>query len=162
MKTFKNKTIAISIAIILTISMSASIMLIPPAAKHIRHPTTLFPTPTLLLLLNLWGLVNQCQFPSGSTILFQAQHNVLSNIRRTNYYLNITAPDGISTTQTFATIADPTGIKTIFYTPTQVGNYKFDFYYAGQTYIWNSVNTPDLHHNMQHIKTTLFQLQVQH
>ncbi len=143
MKTFKNKTIAISIAIILTISMASTIMLVPSANAHtppyyIVSYAYLSASPQPVGVGQPMSVSMWVDYPFPGTTL------VLSNIRRTNYYLNVTAPDGSVTPQTFPTIADPTGIQTISFTPTQVGNYKFDFYYAGQTYIWNSVNTPGL------------------
>ena len=110
MKNFKGKTIAISIAILLTISMSASIMLIPSAEAHtppyyiVSYAyLTAAPQPVGIgqpMSVSIW-----VDYPLPGTTL------LLSNIRRTGYALNITAPDGNVTTQTFATIDDPTGIQ---------------------------------------------------
>ncbi len=69
---------------------------------------------------------------------------LLNNIRRTNYQLTITAPDGTNTTDNWPIINDPTGINSLLFTPTQPGTYTFTFYYPGQTYLWNSTNTPGL------------------
>ncbi|HLN88851.1 MAG TPA: PQQ-binding-like beta-propeller repeat protein, partial [Candidatus Binatia bacterium] len=67
-----------------------------------------------------------------------------NNVRRNNYQLTITGPDGKVSTQTFAYISDPTGIQSYYFTPDQVGNYTLKFDYPQQTYVWNSTNTPGL------------------
>ena len=67
-----------------------------------------------------------------------------NNIRRAGYSLTITAPDGTVTKQTWASCSDTTGIQMYYFTPTQVGKYTLSFNYPGQTYLWNSTNTPYL------------------
>jgi outer membrane protein assembly factor BamB len=142
MKQTSNKTVTILFALILTVSMTASIVLIPNANAHtppyyiVSYAyITAAPQPVGVgqsMSVSMW-----VDYPLPGTLL-------LNNIRRGGYTLTITSPDGTVTTQTFAIVNDPTGIQSISYVPSQVGNYTFDFSYAGQTYTWNSVNTPGL------------------
>ena len=82
---------------------------------------------------------------------------LLNGVRRSGYSLTITQPNGQTTTQSVAAgtssyttnatsliwgnITDPTGINSVQFVPTQVGNYEFTFNYAGQYYLWNTTNT---------------------
>jgi hypothetical protein len=66
-----------------------------------------------------------------------------NGIRRANYMLTITKPDGTVTTQTWANITDPTGVQFYRYTPDQVGNYTFVFNYPAQTYTWSGTYQND-------------------
>ncbi|HLN90194.1 MAG TPA: hypothetical protein VK253_09020, partial [Candidatus Binatia bacterium] len=121
----RNKTVAISIIIILTISMSASMMLIPATSAHLppwQIPTyayiTTAPDPVgvgqtahvYMWLDPVYGVAggsttSSSQPGNGST----ASAALLSNSYRfKNYNLTITAPDGTVTTQIFATISDTT------------------------------------------------------
>ncbi len=61
-----------------------------------------------------------------------------NDIRKHNYLLTITAPDGTTQTQTWAVVADTTGAQSTSFTPTQVGTYKFAFSYPNQNYTWTS------------------------
>jgi outer membrane protein assembly factor BamB len=136
MKILKNKTLAILIALFLTFSMTASIILQPTVSAH-SPPWTIksFPYLTVapspigvgqLAAVYIW--VDQ-PLPGAS---------LANNIRRSGYTLTITAPDGTVSTQNWATISDSTSIQSYYFTPTQVGNYTFVFNYAGQTYTWTT------------------------
>jgi hypothetical protein len=61
-----------------------------------------------------------------------------NDIRRHDFKLTITAPDGTKETFNWPVVADPTSTQFIRYTPTQVGTYTLDFNYPGQTYTWSS------------------------
>jgi hypothetical protein len=147
----KNKTLAISIAVLLTISMSASIVLIPSTSAHTppwQIPTYAYivaaPDPIgvgqavqiYIWLDPVYGVVggsstSSSQPGNGST----ASSALLSNqYRFTNYNLTITAPDGHATTQIFATISDPTSSAYTKFTPDQVGTYTLEFSYPGEVY----------------------------
>ncbi|MCW3982692.1 MAG: PQQ-binding-like beta-propeller repeat protein [Candidatus Bathyarchaeota archaeon] len=69
---------------------------------------------------------------------------VTNDIRRHNYKLVITDPDGQNSTQTWARVEDTTGVQAYSFTPNKVGNYTLSFYYPGEKYVWNTVNTPGL------------------
>jgi hypothetical protein len=68
-----------------------------------------------------------------------------NDIRKHNYQLTITAPDGTVQTQSWAVVADTTGIQATSFTPTMVGQYNITFSYPDQNYTWTtgtySVNT---------------------
>ena len=146
MQKIKNKTMAIMIVAILTISMSASIMLIPTASAH-TPPWTIISYAYLAVGPNPAGVGQSVgvymwvdhPLPGASDVPGSS-----NNIRRQNYQLTITAPDGTVSTQTWASCSDTTGIQMYYFTPTQIGNYTFKFVYPGQTYVWNSTNTPYL------------------
>ncbi len=59
-----------------------------------------------------------------------------NDIRRHDYQLTITAPDGTETKETWDRIADTTGVQSASFTPDQEGTYTFDFYYPEQNYTW--------------------------
>jgi hypothetical protein len=139
MKKLKNKTVAISIAMILTLSMSASMILLPNSNAH---------TPP-------WEIPNYCYLQAapnpvgvGQSVAVamwtdtplpnaNAAPGSTNDIRRHGYTLTITAPDGTVSTQTWAVVSDTTGIQSTTFTPTQVGTYTLKFDYAGQVYTWS-------------------------
>ena len=61
-----------------------------------------------------------------------------NDIRRHDYQLIITAPDGTTETKTWARIADTTGVQSTSFTPTMVGTYNFTFTYPDQKYTWTT------------------------
>jgi len=139
MQKLKSKTTAIAIAIFLMFSMSASMILIPTTSAH-SPPYYIISYAYITAAPNPDG-VGQTEaisfwidYPLPGTLL-------TNGIRRANYNLTITAPDGTTSTQFFANVTDPTGIQSIAYTPTQVGTYNVSFSYPGQYYIWNASNT---------------------
>jgi PQQ-like domain len=69
---------------------------------------------------------------------------VTNDIRRHDYTLIITDPDGTNTTETWDVVDDTTGVQAYAFTPDKVGNYTLTFNYPGQTYTWNQSNTPGL------------------
>ena len=141
---FKNKIAAISIAILLVISIGASIALIPNTIAH--TPVWNIPTYAYIVVqpdpigvgqtinVYMWldcvygeqaGTVNGV---SGQALALQ------NNYRFLNYNLTIIAPDGTVNTQIFPYIGDTTSNQGYSYTPSQVGTYQFLFNYPGQVY----------------------------
>src|ERR1039458_976403 len=112
MKNLKNKTMAIMIALLLTISMSASIMLIPTASAHTPAWTivsyaylTVGPNPVGVgQSVGVYMYVDH-PLPGASDVPGSS-----NNIRRQGYTLTTTAPDGTVSTQTWASCSDTTGI----------------------------------------------------
>jgi FOG: WD40-like repeat len=145
MQNIKSKTMAILIVAILTISIGAS-LIIPTTSAHTPPWNTVSyayltvaPSP-----IGVGQKVGVCMWidtaiPGASST--PGQSNV---VRRENYKLTITAPDGTNTTQTWERISDTTGMQTYYFTPDQIGTYTLTFDYPGQTYHWNSTNTPNL------------------
>ena len=63
--------------------------------------------------------------------------NVDNDIRRHDYKLTITKPDGSIQTMNWPVIHDTTNLQFTSWTPTEVGDYTLQFDYAGQTYTWD-------------------------
>jgi hypothetical protein len=129
MKNLKNKTMAIMIALILTTSMSA-ILLLQPTSAHTpawQIPTYMFvsvsPNPIGVgqtVNVNFW--VN-CPPPTAS-----AQYGD----KWTNMTVIVTHPD--ETTEKLGPFtSDDTGGSHTTYTPTVGGNYTFQSFFGGQT-----------------------------
>jgi hypothetical protein len=136
MQISKSKTAAIAIAIFLTFSMAASMMLIPNVSAH----TPVWQIPTYAYIFVAPSPIGVGQRASIdmwlSVVLPGAEPG--NDIRWQNYELTITAPDGTKTTQTFATISDPTSNQDYYFTPTQVGTYNLTFTFPGQVYTWTA------------------------
>jgi hypothetical protein len=66
-----------------------------------------------------------------------------NDIRRRDYTLTITKPDGNKLTQHWDVIQDTTGIAFYKFTPDIVGEYALRFDYGGQVFTWGP-NTPSL------------------
>jgi hypothetical protein len=145
----KDKTIAVLIAAILTISIGTSITLLPSASAH--DPGWDIPTYAYIVAapdpigvgqdahIYMWldpvygaaGGANAAVGTNGST----ASAALLSNnYRFENYKLTITDPAGHETTQTYARVEDSTSNQFTKFTPDQVGTYTFDFDFPGQVY----------------------------
>ena len=149
MNNSKNKATAIAIAILLTITLGTSTLLISNVNAH--SPPWQIPTYAYIIAapapvgvgqtVHVYMWLDPVYGAAGGTVAAigsngsTASAALLSNSYRfKNYQLTITAPDGTVTTQTFATISDPTSNQAIIFTPTQVGTYNFTFNYQGQVY----------------------------
>jgi len=62
--------------------------------------------------------------------------NVANDIRRHDYTLTITKPNGDKVTQTWDVVQDTTSIQYYSYVPDIVGTYDIKFDYKGQTFTW--------------------------
>jgi hypothetical protein len=125
----KNKTLAILVATILAISMTASVILVPETSAHTpawQIPTYMFvsvaPNPIGVgqtVNVNLW-----CNAPPPTA---SAQYGD----RWTNLTLVITKPDG--TTQKLGPFtSDATGGTVTTFTPDAIGNYTFQSFFGGE------------------------------
>ncbi len=146
MQILKNKKIAITTVVLLILAMSASLMLQPSVNAHSPSYTivsyaylTAAPSP-----VGVGQSVAVCMWIDTALTGASSSPGSANNIRRADYTITITAPDGKITTQTWPVITDPTGIQSYYFTPSQVGNYTLKFDYPQQTYIWNATNTPGL------------------
>ncbi len=74
---------------------------------------------------------------------------VTNDIRRHDYTLTISQPDGKNTVQTFAVVEDTTGIQAYSFAPTTVGDYTLTFNYAGQTHTWSGAYNGDIYQPAQ-------------
>jgi outer membrane protein assembly factor BamB len=137
----KNRNAAIAIIILLAISMTTSVSLMPNVSAHtppldittnayiasLPNPIGVGQTTLVYMWLNrVFG-----QWPVGepSGIHYAAVSN---DYRFHNYKLTITDPDGQTTTQTFETIQDTTSSQSYRFTPEKVGTYTLTFNFPGQ------------------------------
>lgn len=67
--------------------------------------------------------------------------NVDNDIRRHDYKLTITKPNGETQIMEWPVVDDTTNLAFTSFTPDQVGEYTLKFDYAGQTYTWDESNT---------------------
>ncbi len=149
MKLLKNKMLAILIAAILTISIGTSMTLLPNTNAHTPAwdiPTYAYiiaaPSPigvgqnahVYMWLDAVYGAAGGSTPAIGTNASTASAALTANSYRFQNYKLTITAPDGTVTTQTFATISDPTSSQYITITPDQVGTYRFTFDFPGQVY----------------------------
>jgi len=74
---------------------------------------------------------------------------VNNDIRRHNYHLTITQPDGTNQTETWAVVDDTTGVQAYQFTPQMTGNYTITFNYPAQTYTWSGAFNGDVHEAAQ-------------
>ena len=132
----KTKTSAIAIAILLIISIGASMMLLPTTSAH----SPAWQVPTFAYVQALPNPIGVGQTATVYMWLANTYADALktNDYRFHNYKLTITAPDGTVTTQSFANIMDPTSNQPYRFTPTQLGTYSFNFTYPGQAVNDNS------------------------
>ncbi len=149
MQKTKNKTLAIVITILLALSITASITLLPNASAH--NPPWNIPTYAYInatpnpigvgqtLLVYMWldsvyggsGITTAVVPTNGSTASVALLSN---NYRFHNFALTITSPNGTSSTVNFPVISDPTSSQYYYFTPTDIGTYSLNFTYSGQVY----------------------------
>jgi hypothetical protein len=131
------KTLAITISILLFISMSATISLFPTTSAH--TPAWKYNTFAYIIAApNPVGVGQSTQvicwldkIPGGA-----AANN---DIRFHNYRLVITDPDGIvAVDKTWDVVQDTTSSQSYSFTPNKIGTYTLNFSFPGQTYTWTT------------------------
>lgn len=136
MKILKNKTAAIAIALLLMLSMTASIILVPNANAH-TPPLTIPTWAYLSVMPNPVG-VGQEAFVNFWIDKSPPTANGVYGDRWAGFTVKVTKPDG--TTETLGPYtSDDTGGAHDTYTPTALGNYTFQFLFAGQTLAGNNL-----------------------
>src|SRR5665647_1613390 len=143
MQKSRNKTLAIMIAILLTVSIATSLTQTPNASAH-TPPQALttnayiaaLPNPVGVgqsTLIYMWLNRVYGYYPVGEPFGSTNYAAVNNNYRFHNYKLTITDPNGENTTKTFETIQDSTSSQAYAFTPTIVGTYMLTFDFPGQT-----------------------------
>ncbi len=130
MKNFKGTTMAILIAAILTISMGASMDLVPTSNAH--TPAATVPTYAYLSVMpNPVGVGQTAYIGFWLDKLPPTAYQEYGD-RWHNFVVTVTTPDG--KTETLGPFAsDAAGGAATTYTPTQLGNYTFVFNFPGET-----------------------------
>ncbi len=133
MQISKNKTAVIAIAILLMISMTTSMMLVPSVSAH--QPPWQIPT---------YAYINAAPNPVGVgqnvvvimwlTNLFSPASGIGNDYRFHNYKLTITDPNGQAQTVNFPIVQDSTSAQDYSFTPSVVGTYNLTFSFPGQDF----------------------------
>ncbi len=127
----KNKTAAIVIGMLLIVSMSASLLLIPNAKA-----TTVQNEPTyayIAVSTNPDGVGQSVEVIMWLNIVCPSA-DLSNTIRWHNYQLTITDPDGANTTQSWPICWDTTSAQDYSFTPSKTGTYTLTFSFPGQNY----------------------------
>ena len=142
MKKPNSKSIAIIFAVLLSISMSTSIILIPNVNAH--TPAWSIPTYAYIWAapnpigvgqtVHVYMWLDSVFGAAGTATVGTSEALLSNNYRFHDFNLIITAPDGTNTTQNFATISDPTSSQAYSFTPSAAGTYTLTFNFAGQAY----------------------------
>jgi len=127
----KNRTLTISLSIILVTSMLTAISTLQTTSAH--DPAWEIPTYAKLgFSCNPIGVGQE-------TLIYMFLGNppfdgaaLVNDYRFRNYQLTITAPDGSEEKLTFDYVADSTNAQTYSYTPEQIGEYSINFTFPGQ------------------------------
>ena len=137
MQNTKEKTLAILIIAILTISISAAALL--PATSAHSPPWNIVTNAYVNVSPNPVGNGQQCLIVMWIENLNPSANGILGD-RWGNYTLQIRAPDG--TTKSLGPFtADPTSATDYPFVPDQVGTYTVNFHFAGQyEHLANPIN----------------------
>jgi hypothetical protein len=127
------------IALILVTSTGITLVSLPTSSAH-TPPWTFVSYAYIVAAPNPVGVGQSVSIVMWVDAPFPGA-TITNDIRRHDYSLTITKPDGQTQTQNWAVVNDPTGVQNIHYTPDQVGNYTFKFDYPAQNYTWTS-STP--------------------
>jgi hypothetical protein len=144
----KNLKIKSTIALIALLSL-CSIVFQPPVSAHspslsITSYAYISAAPNPVGVGQQVALAFWADYPLPGASTITATSSVNNDIRRHDYTLTITGPDGATITKQWPVIDDTTGVQSYYFTPDKIGTYTAAFYYAGQTYTWNQTNTPSL------------------
>ena len=151
MQTNKNKTMAIIFAILMVTSTAGTLTMLPAASGHNTSTDTsvwkfpsysyIVPAPDPIGVGQTGAIVMWVDYPLPGAV-------VTNDIRRHNYTLTITKPDGTIETEHWdrnTADYDTTGIQYYQYTPDQVGTYILKFDYGGQVFTWPGTYNGDIY-----------------
>ena len=141
MKLSRNKTAATAITLFLTIAMAVSLAL-PAANAHspawtIDSYAYIVPAPNPVGVGQQVAIVMWIDTPLPGAA-------ISNDVRRHDYKLTITDPDGKTETQTWDVVSDTTSVQSYLYVPTKAGEYTLKFEYPQQTYEWAGAYQGDI------------------
>lgn len=139
-KIMKQKIKPTMMALILIISVFTSLALLPTDAH--TPPANIPSFAKIVAAPNPIG-VGQTTYITMWVDTNLPSAEISNTIRRMNYKLTITDPDGQVQTMSWPIIEDTTGIQFTSYTPTKVGTYNLTLDYAGQKFTWGA-NEPNI------------------
>jgi hypothetical protein len=137
----KSKT-TIAIALFLMLAMTLTIVAVPLASAHdpawnIISYAYIVPAPNPVGVGQRVSIVMWVDTPLPSAV-------ITNDIRRHDYKLTITAPDGSKEVMEWDIVWDTTSIQYTSWTPDQAGEYTLLFEYPGQTYTWTGEYNGDV------------------
>jgi hypothetical protein len=148
MHIIQNKTMAIILAILMVTSTAGAISTVTAHNTSTDTSTWKFPSysyvvpaPDPIGVGQTGAIVMWVDYPLPGAL-------VNNDIRRHNYTLTITKPDGTTESKYWARdtpAADTTGIEYWQYTPDQVGTYILKFDYGGQVFTWGGTYQGDIY-----------------
>ena len=135
MQMLKNKTLAALIVFVLLSTIAIPLVVLPVANAHsppwnVPSFAYLVVSPNPVGVGERVSIVMWVDTPMPSTL-------VGNDIRRHDYTVTITKPDGTTESKHWDVVSDTTGIQNYFYIPDKIGNYTVNFDYAGQIYTWS-------------------------
>jgi hypothetical protein len=146
---------ATAIALFLIFAMAISIVALPTVNAHdpawtIISYAYIVPAPNPVGVGQTVAIVMWIDTPLPSA-------GVTNDIRRHDYKLTITDPDGQTETKTWDVVSDSTSVQTFQYVPTKAGEYTLKFEYPDQTYEWGGQYQNDVYKGAS--KTTTLTVQ---
>ncbi|MGD6806145.1 MAG: PQQ-binding-like beta-propeller repeat protein [Candidatus Bathyarchaeia archaeon] len=130
----QNKKLSIVVTIILLFCMTSTLAFAPSSSAH-SPSWTWVSYPYIVAAPNPVGV--------GQTvaIVFWIDTGlpgaaIGNDVRRHDYSLTITDPDGRVEVKTWPVVSDTTSVQYYQYTPQKIGNYTIKFDYPQQTYTW--------------------------
>lgn len=139
MKKLSAKTM---ITLILTVTMSLSIVLLPTANAH-TPPWTIISYAYVVAAPNPVGVGQPVSIVCWVDTPLPSSA-VGNDIRRHDYTLTITAPDGTTETKHWDVVDDTGSTQFYQYVPTQTGEYTIEFDYPEQIYTWSGAYNGDI------------------
>jgi hypothetical protein len=137
-----NKKIAIVTTIILLLAMTTTLAMAPTSDAH-SPPWNWVSYAYIVAAPNPVGV--------GQTVavVFWIDDGlpgaaIGNDVRRHDYKLTITDPDGQVEVKSYPVVSDTTSVQYLQYTPTKIGNYTMLFEYPNQTYTWTGTYQGDV------------------
>jgi len=131
-----------TITLILTLTFAATLVALPAANAH-TPPWTIISYPYIVPAPNPVGVGQRVSIVMWIDTPMPGAA-VTNDIRRHDYKLTITKPDGTKETMNWPIVYDSTSIQYVSYTPDQIGTYTLLFEYAEQTYTWSGAYQNDV------------------
>jgi hypothetical protein len=128
--------------LLLIFAVSSWLFLIPTVSAH-DPPWTIISYAYIAPAPNPVG-VDQTEFVVMWVDTPMPSASVMNDIRRHDYKLTITAPDGTEEIRTWDVVTDSTSIQYTTFVPDQAGEYTLLFEYAGQVYEWGGSYSGDV------------------
>jgi len=153
-KTILSKKTVVTLTIVAMMALSSMLFALPTATAHTpawQIPVTAYlsVTPNPVGVGQSVAVVMWNDRPLQGGALYSD-----TDVRHNGYKLVITKPDGTNETHTWGVITDTTAAQFFSFTPTEVGQYSFVFYYPGLIYTWDRTATQQVWTNDTFLPST--------